>query len=575
MATSEASYVIASSDKTIQRGLRNLIEGIANTMVSEFGALLLLEVWAGDIAGESKLITSARSHPFFRIIVPRGGVLGSFVHVLAGALKKITVARQPAEVEIVRSPTWSAKLPPVLPAAAASRMQCSVFGLEIRPVYRHPKTGEIYPVVMRELRRGLTRALRRAFHEFARVHTTHRPKHFHTLGRRAVVKAVWDVDAKMAEVSDSFDFLLQVTPVNAEEAWNEFQRSGFEKRPRFHYRPVPMEPAILKRKLYAAPIERIEDPALADLFRQKQDELDRRITMLGDINTGRFAHGSVQLFGNVSDELAGLAARLLERLPPRSRDDSKQGQLRAEAFAERARAEIEHYRRLHPDVRARVEIRDDIASGSMVSRGSLLVGKRTSVPASRVEALLHHEVGTHVLTYYNGRSQPLRQLYSGLAGYEALQEGLAVLSEYLVGGLSRPRLRLLAARVLAVRYLIDGASFIETFRKLTQAHGFGRRMAFTITMRVYRGGGLTKDAVYLRGLDDLLAYLEDGGDLEVLFTGKFAAQHVPIIKELLWRRVLHQAPLRPRYLDLPETQGRLERARAGLSLMQLVGGDRR
>ena len=32
---------------------------------------------------------------------------------------------------------------------------------------------------------------------------------------------------------------------------------------------------------------------------------------------------------------------------------------------------------------------------------------------------------------------------TGLTGYDTLQEGLAVLSEYLVGGLSRPRLRLL------------------------------------------------------------------------------------------------------------------------------------
>ncbi|NIQ16470.1 MAG: DUF1704 domain-containing protein, partial [Candidatus Dadabacteria bacterium] len=68
----------------------------------------------------------------------------------------------------------------------------------------------------------------------------------------------------------------------------------------------------------------------------------------------------------------------------------------------------------------------------------------------RVEALLQHEIGTHALTYFNGLSQPFKQLCIGLSGYEELQEGLAVLAEYLVGGLSKPRLRLLAGRVVAV-----------------------------------------------------------------------------------------------------------------------------
>ncbi len=95
----------------------------------------------------------------------------------------------------------------------------------------------------------------------------------------------------------------------------------------------------------------------------------------------------------------------------------------------------------------------------MVSQGNLLIGTHTKIPLSRVEALIQHEVGTHVLTYLNGRAQPFRQLYIGLAGYEELQEGLAVLSEYMVDGLSRPRLRLLAARVVAARHMIAGGIF--------------------------------------------------------------------------------------------------------------------
>ena len=90
------------------------------------------------------------------------------------------------------------------------------------------------------------------------------------------------------------------------------------------------------------------------------------------------------------------------------------------------------------------------STGVMVSNGDLLVAPTARVSAARAEALLHHEVGTHVVTFVNGSHQPLRILASGLAGHEETQEGLAVLAEYLVGGLTAGRLRQLAARVVAV-----------------------------------------------------------------------------------------------------------------------------
>ncbi|HMQ55943.1 MAG TPA: DUF1704 domain-containing protein, partial [Anaerolineae bacterium] len=163
-----------------------------------------------------------------------------------------------------------------------------------------------------------------------------------------------------------------------------------------------------------------------------------------------------------------------------------------------------------------------------------------------------------------------QQLYAGLAGYEELQEGLAVLAEFLVGGLSRPRLRLLAGRVVAAQCLIEGATFIETFRVLYRTYGFSQRTAFTVTMRIYRGGGLTKDAVYLRGLVAVLKYIAEGGQLDPLFVGKIAADHVPIIKELQWRQVLRPTPLYPRYMRTPELNQRLAYLRQGVSVLNLL-----
>src|SRR5690606_37349233 len=104
-----------------------------------------------------------------------------------------------------------------------------------------------------------------------------------------------------------------------------------------------------------------------------------------------------------------------------------------------------------------------IAAGIMVSRGKLIIADGLTLPRARLEPLLHHEIGTHLLTYFNGRCQPFRQLSSGLARYEPLQEGLAVLAEYLTGGLSPTRQRTMAARVVAVHAMDNGARFVDVY----------------------------------------------------------------------------------------------------------------
>jgi len=560
----EAAYLLGLGDRSQARGLSALVAGVAEVMTASFGSFLIVEVWPGAADSEAD-----PQRPVFRIHEPRSTEIDSAVEVLHRSLGAVRTKGMRAEVErIPGGRTGPRGLPALVPRDDAARRGWHLLGLEVRPVYWDPVERQEFPLVRRALHKRFTLALRRSVFEFTRRHTTHRPAHHHALGRRSIVKAVWEVDRQLARVSNHFDFLLLVTPTNADAAWGAFQRSRFQKEPSFLYRPLPIDPALAKRELFRVPIERIEDPTLAQLFRDQQSELDRKLSMLGERGDPRFLYGSLQLFGAIEAPLLALALDLLAAIPGRARDESGPA-VDAEAFAELAREEIAYYRAVHSGVRSEVHVRADM-SGLMVSRGNLLIGRQTRIPASRVKALLNHEVGTHVLTYFNGRAQPFRQLYVGLAGYEELQEGLAVLAEYLVGGLSRPRLRLLAARVVAVQRLVEGATFADVFRELVDAHGFAQRTAFNIAMRTYRCGGFTKDAAYLRGLVQLLAYLKGGGELETLFAGKFSAEHVPIINELQWRGVLEPAPLRPRYLNDPGAEDRLRRVRAGLSVVELV-----
>ncbi|MDE0297577.1 MAG: flavohemoglobin expression-modulating QEGLA motif protein [Candidatus Poribacteria bacterium] len=570
----QASYLVASGNRRLRPSLSELIRNIVETLSPEFGAFLVLELWAGQDVASDEQADDRVANPGFRIIIPREGGPTRTIETLGKSLRSLRIRKMQSEVEIVSSrKIGPVGLPPLLSAAELRSLGCHLMGLEVRPIYRSATNGQVFPLVRRALVHELTQSLLVTFFQFARTQTTRNPPHYHVMGRRAVVKAVWDVDRRLAEISNAFDFLLQVTPVNSDTAYATFKRKHFESPPVFHYRPQPADPSQLKRKLWNIPIERIEDPTLAQLFREKRDELDKQLTMLLHIESSEFVHGGLQLFGKVDKNLMQLAEELIRRIPPRSREESRRVYLGAKAFSSRVENEFRYYSQTHPQLKATVQIRDDMYSGLMVSRSDLLIGKNLKVPASRVEALIQHEVGTHVLTYFNGRAQPFRLLYSGLAGYEEMQEGIAVLAEYLVGGLSPPRLRTLAARVIAVQRLIEGATFIDTFRHLNEVCRFTQSAAFTISMRIYRGGGFPKDAIYLRGLVRLLDYLKQKRPLEPLFVGKIALEHIPIIRELQLRKVLTPPLLRPRYMDMPNTVENLKQLNRGLSVLDLIKGE--
>ena len=564
----EASYLITSSNRKHQKQLSLLIKNIAQTLKKLFGSFLIVEVWI--TADDAPYAEFPPYKPVFKIIKPKKTTITSTIETLERTLKEIKINKETVQVDV----TGSSKINPpglgtLLTPEEIKQLGCDMIGIEVRPIYKNNKTAQIFPLIRRELQRGFARALKNAFFNFTHDHTPYRPLHYQSLGRQSMVKAVWEVDRQLADICSGFDFLLQVSPTNSHAAWAAFEKSHFQKEPEFVYRPLPIDPSLSKRKLFLVPIERIEDPALAQLFREQQLELDRKFTMLIDRGSSRFMHGSLQLYGSIENSLKNTAEGLLEKLSPRSRDESSANSVNARDFAVRAQQELTYFKKKYPDMRSKVLIREDI-TGLMVSQGNLLIGSNTKIPIKRVEALIQHEIGTHVLTYLNGKAQPLKQLYVGLAGYEELQEGLAVLAEYLVGGLTKPRLRLLAARVIAANDMINGATFVDVFKKLNKIYGFERRIAFTVTLRTFRSGGLTKDAVYLRGLVHVLEYLKNGGNLEDLFIGKIAANHVAIIKELLWRKVLQNSQLRPRYMEDPKTLDKLQKLRNGTNLINLI-----
>ncbi|MCA9804597.1 MAG: flavohemoglobin expression-modulating QEGLA motif protein [Cyanobacteria bacterium HKST-UBA02] len=562
----EASFLTASGAESHHPGIAELVSEVASVLSEKFSAFLIIEVWISHLEAKGDM---PERPPQFRLHLPSRDYLKLDIDGFASALRRIRVQRQESVIEMVcQQSACPPGLMPLMGRKESVKKNIYFLGVEIFDVYRDSETNLDFPLMLQTIRRGFSRALKRFIFEFTHQHTTYRPRNFQVLGRRSLVKAVWEVDRQLADLSRSFDLVLCATPTNYHAAFEEFKKKHFEAQPRFLYRPVVVEPAELKRVLYSVPIERIEDPALAQLFRSQRQGLDRKLTMLADRGTKKFLYGSMQLYGVPEDSYIELARHVLATVPVDESEEPEPNLMTARMIAEEAKKEIAYYRNQNSDFGAQVEVRDDIA-GIMVSNGNLLINHRLKIPDHRVRALLQHEIGTHVVTYHNGRAQPFQQLATGLIGYDEVQEGLAVMAEFLAGGLSNKRMRILAGRVVGVGMMLAGATFVETYRELVHRYRFKRKPAFSLVMRVYRAGGFTKDAIYMRGLIWLFEYLKDGGNLETLLLGKMPQAQLPLIRELRWRNVLKPPSVMPRYLEFEEAKERLALIREGMTLEEL------
>jgi len=549
----QASYLIVKENVDIS----HLLEAVRTIMSQSFESFLVMEFWPEQ---------DDRS-TVFNISCPEDKSPATI-----GALKKgfesLTAAYPNVKIDVDDTHQRHPKhLQPLYNTEDSKKKGVLFIGVTMPMLYKNQNTNELYSLFFREYYSVFSETIKRAVFEFIRVQTLDDFDNYLMLGKTNLDAVTLKSDSDLAEVSEGMSFLLRATPVNSNEEWTNFKQNKFKKEPSFKYRLIALDPELEKRKLYNIPIDEVDDPTIAFILRGKRLEIEKQLTMLEERGTKNFRFVGESLYGVINKKVLKEAKHILKTYPKREDRKSKK-RYSCHEFAEYAQKELDFYNEKFPNLDLKLEIRNDVA-GIMVSKTKLLINDEISFDANRCDALIQHEIGTHILTYCNGKRQPLKQMHEGFEGYDQLQEGLAVVAEYLVGGLTVNRLRLLAGRVIAVESMVNGANFIETFNKLRKKYGFSDRIAYYISMRVYRGGGLTKDAVYLAGLIDLMSYLKEGGDLKHLYTGKFNITHIDLIKELLYRKVLKEPEL-PRFLERKSVQKRLKKLRKGIDITELV-----
>ncbi|MDT0643968.1 DUF1704 domain-containing protein [Zunongwangia sp. F363] len=556
MVISEASYLIIGNKDF--EDYQKFIYTLSEHFSAKFKSYMLLEMYAGD----------EESHTF--VLKGPAEKLPTSLGVLQEKLNNINQIYSglylKAEIKDTKQRQKEGDRA-LLTIEDAKKSGAVLLGMEIPPVYRSEE-GKLYPVFFRNFKDYVIKSLHIALFDFLRVQTSSGVPSYNALGRQVIKDKVFEIDRKLSAIEKSYQFLWLVSPANIHDIKEKFFESNFETVLDYHYRLLPVDPDVLKRKLYNLKIEDIDDPAMSYIFREKREELDQQITMLGERGTRNFFYDSMRLHKGVEHELQEEAEAILQAVPEQEPSETVD-LIDSREFSSMARREFDFFREQDENFKCKVHIRQDV-NVMMVSHGELYIPRDYKMIKKEANALIQHEVGTHVLTYYNGSRQPLQQLSIGLADYDPLQEGLAVMAEYLVDGLTPNRLRTLAGRVIAGNAVMNGGNFQEIFRLLVKDYGFSAERSFNITSRIMQGGGFLKDIIYLKGLVKLREYLQNDGEYEPLLAGKFGLKHTGVIKELTERQVLKPTALKPSYLLNKDVNKKLELIRKGLPLSKMI-----
>ncbi|MGO1585747.1 MAG: flavohemoglobin expression-modulating QEGLA motif protein [Mesonia sp.] len=556
MINSGGAYLIIGNEDF--EGYQRLLKALSHQLSSKFGSYMLFEMYLGSIESRTFYIKGPSQKISTTLELLKKELLKS-----SGLSEGITLS---AEIKNQEDRQAEGDVPLISIKDAKDTGSLWV-GLEIPPIFRDQEY-HLYPLFFRKFRDFLVNSVQKAVYDFIRVQTTDPIKSYYALGRKSLKHKVFEIDKELADIEKSFQFLWLVSPVNIQNIKHTFFKSNYKRVLDYHYRLLPIDPDILKRKLYNLRIEDINDPAMSYIFHEKREELDQQITMLNERGSKNFFYNSIRLYKGIDNEICEQAELILQDISETEKTPSKDS-CDATYFRDLALQEFDYFKSQDSQFKSKVHLRDDV-NIMMVSQGELYIPSDYEMSATEAQALIQHEVGTHVLTYYNGGQQPLQQLSVGLADYDTLQEGLAVMSEYLIGGLTANRLRTLAGRVVAGKALMAGGDFQSIFRLLTQEKGFSAEIAFNITSRIMQGGGFIKDIIYLKGLVLLRNYLQEGGAYEPLLAGKFSLKHLEVVKELTERQVLHPPKLSPSYLTKESAKKRLQLIREGLPISQMI-----
>ncbi len=409
-----------------------------------------------------------------------------------------------------------------------------VLATEVKKIYCDEETGEDYPQIIKELKIEFKKAILDNANLFAQNFTNWSLTKNNKLLPKSLDNTVKKVDRKLFKLVKDFELLNFVNPINLEKEKKRFFKSNFTENPEFNYKPIQVDPFLLKRQLHNLDLETINDISIQNMYEATVNGYIDKIEMMAALGTSKFLYNSLRYFGKPTPSDLKNATYLLH-LPSLPHEEKAQNTILKNQAIDLLKENLQEY-----GFKSSIGVSKKMVASMMVlnRQQKVLVNDKLNLPIRQFKGLMHHEVGVHMVTTINSNLQPLKIFNVGLPVNTMTQEGLAVMAEYWSGNLTLQRLKTLAYRTIAINEMCNGEDFKSVFTKLTTEYKLNQDSAFTITTRVFRGGGFTKDYLYLRGLRKILEYWNSGKDLSPLLIGKTSLKFYNTIVEMLERGLI-------------------------------------
>lgn len=406
-----------------------------------------------------------------------------------------------------------------------------VLPTEVKKVFIDEASGEVYPLVLEELKAGFKNALSETAAFFVRKYGKRKRTQKADILSSTISPEVISVDKKLFALCKSIETLNFINPINLIAQRNRFLKNS-SVSPNFKYKQLNIDPYKFRENLYNLPVSEINDADIQQLYRHVIDNLASKIDLLTTIGTDDFVYNSLKYYGEPStSDIAN--ARFLLHL---NVDEFEQNEelLNADNAIDYFKVQAKAW-----GLNCKIEKSGKIVAKAMVNneKALLLINREAFFTQKELHAFAYHELGIHMLTTINAKQHPLKVFSLGLTGNTHTQEGIALYSEYCSGSLTTKRLKTIALRVIAVQYMLKHGDFVKTYHTLMNEFILDKDFAFTLTARVYRGGGFTKDYLYLKGFRDILR-LAKQGPIENLLVGKTGLLDFNITSELVERGMI-------------------------------------
>lgn len=400
--------------------------------------------------------------------------------------------------------------------------------IEVKKVFMDEHSGSLFPIVFERLQEGIHSAIFKTASYF-NDNLKKSNLNFIDLLSSDIEPCVIFIDRELYKIAKNLETLAYVNPVNIRVEKKKFlQQRNYT--PNFKYKQLRINPYEFKERLHLLPVSDILDPFVRNLYRSTIESYAIKIDMLTHVGSPHFLYNSLRYYGEPSKQDIKNAQFLLHASYQEENNIDEKKYKPTEVLALFKNA-AEKY-----GLSCKVKLSSNIVAKAMVgnAKKTLYLNKNISLTKFEIDSLVHHELGVHMVTTLNACMQPLQVFKLGLPGNTYTQEGLAIFSEYLSGNLNLERLKQLALRVIVVNMMVEGASFSSAFHYLIDEFSLSTDSAFTLCLRAYRGGGFTKDYLYLSGFRDIAAMHKEH-DITPLLIGKTGVAHFETLTSMIDR----------------------------------------